>query len=210
MYGQFDGPMTDSRLNTLIRDLNGIPARRKNAIKVLSERNEPKIVTRLLKEVVKKDQDLRISVLRILGRKEDERIERVLLKLLEEKNGGDVTAEICSTLGKCGRSRDSIRALIELTGNGNAEVTIKAKAAIGKIKNRRIHSEERRDPAHTKKEKLVTMAEIKGTIDDIKTRNTAFMKAGDELLEKMREISRKAHTAPKKARKGRKGRRTNS
>jgi len=193
MY-DFEAPLTDTRLKTLLMDLDGkMPARMNKALEVLITAPEEKIVDALLKEVRKKNKTLRMNAVIILGHKDDDkRVERTLIKVLREGNNKRTTKEICRALGNIGKSREAVIALLELTGNGNTEVTVKARAAIGKIRKRMNVLEKRRDLAHIRQgwdEDLVTMAEIKTTMRDIETRDRTFMKNSGELLEKMKEFS---------------------
>jgi len=204
MYG-FEVPITDARLKTLLMDLDGkMPARMNKALEILSTTPEKKVVDGVLKELKKTNKTIKMNAVIILGHKNDERVEGALIKVLREEKNEAIKRELCKALGNTGRSKEAIEALLELAGNGNTQLTVKAKVAIGKIRNRMNFLEERRDPAHIRKNEkleLVSMAEIKIAKQDVETRNRSFIERSGEMLEKMKELSRGKSRALKRAEK---------
>lgn len=151
----------------------------------------------------------------ILGRKDDERIEPVLIKVLRTEHNDRIKVELCTALGNIGKTRESVGALLELIGNGNVELTVKAHSAIGKVRKRIDLTAERIDPPHSNWRKgPVTMDELNRRFDEINEKLEAaeivleeirtdrnFMKNSSELLDKMRELSGKGTKAIKRAEK---------
>lgn len=214
MYGEFEVPMTDTRRKTLLRDLDGkTPARMNKALEILIDSPDEKIVDELLKEVKKTDKTIRKNAVIILGHKDDRRVEGALIKILREEKNGEIKREICKVLGNIGKSREAVEALLELSGNGDTELTVKAHAAIGKIRKRRYRVVERIDLPHNGgRETFATIDALNRRFEEINEgfkraeivleeirADRMFMKNSGELLDKMREFSERKSPALKRA-----------